>query len=259
MRAQSPESAPAPAASVLKDEPSTRVERILHGAEAAVAKTYRNRGLRLLQTFGRRSRAAREHANLRAVSAAGLPCTEPIEWSERRIAGFVTQSRLVTRFVEDCATVKHWLRELPPGDRRRARLSAAMGELLASMHERGMLWCAPMPRNFLLQGEPEVGRLLICDVPALVRFRGSIRGKAAGLIDLFDAAASRSRRGDLSRAERMRFLRSYARGDRGLARRLFCRLARTTELGHGVHKNLVMAFRTYILGAFRRRSAEPDA
>src|SRR5439155_15357974 len=81
---------------VLKDERSARVEVLGLGAGAVVRKVYRNRGLRLLQTFLRRSRAEREFENLRAATARGLPCTPPLGWCARCRAGFVLDSTLVT-------------------------------------------------------------------------------------------------------------------------------------------------------------------
>ena len=239
---------------VLKDEPATRIERIGCGDDAVVSKTYRNLGLRRLQSCFRPSRARREYDNLRAVEEAALPCTPPVRCSEQRRLCCVSSSELVTRFLPDCQPVKQWLQQLPPDQWQSRRwLVAQMGQLLAGMHQHGLLWCTPMPRNFLLQGPPGSGRVLLCDLPALVRFPHPIHATKSGLIDLFDAVTSPSRRREFSRGEQLRYLRAYCLGDRKLARRLLRQLRCRGPLGQRLRKNLVMAGRTYILGFFQRR------
>jgi tRNA A-37 threonylcarbamoyl transferase component Bud32 len=238
--------------SVLKDEPRTLVELLGRGEQACVRKVYRNRGLRLLQTFGRRSRAAREFANLTAIHRAGIPCTEPIACAEARRAGFVLASELVTRFVADAVPVKQLLQDTPrerAGERR--WIVERMGTLLAELHRAGILWAAARPRNFLLQGRPGRGRMLLCDAPGTVHSAHSIAGTRLALVDLFEAAASASRRREFSPRERLRLLRSYA-GDRAGARTLWRALARRTAFGHRLRKNFVMALHTYILAGSRR-------
>lgn len=244
---------------VLKDEPATLVELLGHGTGAVVCKTYRNSGLRWLQSCLRLSRARREHDNLRAVAAAGVPCTLPLGCSERRRHLGVVRSQLVTRFLPDCKPVKTWLQLLPRPRRERQWLVQQMGRLLAAMHRHGLLWCTPMPRNFLLQGLPGSGRLLVCDVPALVRFPRPIDGSRAALLDLFDAVASPSRRRDFSRQEQLRYLRAYCGGDRARARQLLAALWRRSAPGQRLRKNLVMAARTYVLAPWRRRQGSAGA
>lgn len=245
-------------ATVLKDEPGTRVERVGDGADAVVLKTYRNRGLRLLQTFGRRSRARREHDNLAAVAAAGIACTEPVGWHEQRRFGFVRRSTLVTRFVPDCQPLKTVLAGLAPARAfaTRRTILAAMGRVLHALHGAGIVWCTPMPRNFLLQGAPEQARLCVCDVPAAIRAAAPL---PTGLrdLDLHDAMFSRSRRHDFSATERWRYLLAALGEDRPTARTTWRRLATRSDWRHRLHKNLVMAWRTYILAPFRREPLPP--
>jgi tRNA A-37 threonylcarbamoyl transferase component Bud32 len=236
------------AAVVIKDEPAARVERLGSGADAVVRKTYRNRGLRLLQTFLRRARAEREHGNLALVAARGLPCAEPVGCSAERRFGFVLSSTLVTRYVADAQALKSALAGAPPAQRR--VLARALGELLGALHAAGVLWCTPMPRNVLVQGPPARPRLLLCDLPAAIDFGAAVPTRWA-LLDLFDAFASPSRRREWSRAERLRGLIAWARGDRSAARRAYRTLHRRSAAGHRLRKNLVMALRTYILGGLR--------
>jgi len=231
----------------LKKEPTVRVDLLGRGPEAVVRKTYLNMGLRLLQTIGRQSRAAREFANLTAAAAAGLPCTPALHWQEQRLLGFVRSSTLLTRFVADTRPLKAVLTELPSSSCTvRRRLAREIGRLLAQLHANGILWCTPMPRNFLLQGHPETGQLLLCDLPSAVHFPGTVP-PAAALLDLFDAAASPSRRRDFSRTERLRSLREYTGDDRDATRKLWRRLHRLSRRGHRWRKSALMALRTYIL------------
>ncbi|MBK8097197.1 MAG: hypothetical protein IPK26_08820 [Planctomycetes bacterium] len=243
---------------ILKDEPGTRVERIGDGADAVVSKTYHNHGLRLLQTFGRKSRASREHDNLAAVADAGIACTEPIGWREQRRLGFAISSTLVTRFVPDCRPLKAVLGELTPAHTfaTRRRIVAAMGRVLHALHRAGIAWCTPMPRNFLLQGAPEQAQLFVCDVPAAIRTAAPLP-RALQDLDLHDAVFSASRRRDFSAPERLRYLLAALGGDRTAARSTWRRLAARSGWRHRLHKNLVMAWRTYILAPFRHEPPKP--
>jgi hypothetical protein len=240
------------ARTVLKDEPATLVERLGDGAAAVVRKTYRNHGLRLLQTFFRRSRAEREFCNLAAVRAAGVPCLEPLAWSALRTGPFVPASVLITRFLADSRPLKDVLGELPfSAVRRRRQLLAAMGRALRELHAAGLLWCTAMPRNFLLLGDAAAGRVCLADLPAAVRFRQPLTDRLARL-DLYDAAFSPSRRRELSRGESLGLLRAYCAGDRARARALASALWRRSPLWQRLHKNLVMGVCTYILLPFSR-------
>lgn len=242
------------AAVVIKDELAARVERLGSGDDAVVQKTYRNRGLRLLQTFLRRARAEREYCNLALVAARGLPCAEPVGCSAERRFGFVRSSTLVTRFVADARPLKEALAEAPPAGRR--VLARALGELLGALHTAGVLWCTPMPRNVLVQGPPARPRLLLCDLPAAIDFGAAVPRRWA-LLDLFDAFASPSRRREWSRTERLRGLFAWARGDRRAALGAYGALHRRSAAGHRLRKNFIMALRTYILGGLRRPKNAP--
>jgi tRNA A-37 threonylcarbamoyl transferase component Bud32 len=238
---------------VLKDEPAATVVVRGTGPDAVVEKTYRNRGLRWLQSLWRKSRARREHDHLTAIAAAGIPCLQPMRWSERRRWQGVDESLLVTRFLPDATSLKEALQVTPRTDRARARLASAMGELLARLHRAGFLWCTPMPRNVLVAGDRTQARLVVCDTPACVPFRGSIHGSRRARIDLFLAAFSPSRRRDWSASERLRMLCGYVGGERTRARTLWRALARRRPLQNVVERALAMATFTYILAWIRPR------
>ncbi|MBL8754210.1 MAG: phosphotransferase [Planctomycetes bacterium] len=242
---------------VLKDEPAATVVVRGAGADAVVEKTYRNRGLRWLQSMCRRSRAQREHDHLAAITAAGIPCLQPVRWAERRRLLGVDESLLVTRLLPDATSLKAALQAMPPTDRTRGRLAESLGGLLAAMHRAGFLWCTPMPRNVLVVGDLAHARLAVCDTPACVPFRGSIHGGRRARIDLFLAAFSPSRRRDWSAVERLRLLCGYSGGDRAAARKLWRTLARRRPLQNVVERALAMATFTYILAWIRPRPHPP--
>ena len=241
--------------STLKDEPAVTVEVLGTGDAAVVRKTYRNLGVRWLQSFGRRSRARREFDNLGAVARTGVRCTRAVAWLEQRRLGCVDQSTLVTTFVPECKTLKRVLAALPPAEhgRTRARLATAMGRLLAQLHRGGFLWCTPMPRNVLVVGNPTSADLAVCDTPAGIDLGRSVLGHRLAHIDLFLAAFSPSRRIDFSATERLRWLLGYCEDDRVAARALWHALERRSVLRHDVSRALAMLWHTYILLPWRRR------
>jgi hypothetical protein len=241
---------------VLKDEPAALVELLGTGSAAVVRKTYRNFGLRLLQTFLRRPRAEREHRNLLLAAARDLPCTPPIACSAQRSLGFVRSSTLVTGYLPAVSTFKQALAAARALPGQRQMLVAALGALLRRVHDAGVLWCTAMPRNVLVRTDAAQPHLLLCDLPAAVDYGRPLPQSAAG-IDLFDACASHSRRLEMSRAERYRCLLAYARGNRAEAGRWWRLLAERTALGHRIRKNLVMALRTYILPAATLTRTKP--
>lgn len=244
---------------VVKDEAEATVEVLGLGADAVVAKTYRNRGLRWLQTLGRKSRAQREHENLAAIVAAGVPCVEPLGWSAARRWLGVDASTLLTRFLPDCVPLRDVLRASPPlASRARAALATAMGALVARLHRSGFLWCTPMPRNVLVVGDVAAARLVVCDTPSVVRTGRDLHAGRLARIDLFLGAFSPSRRRDWSRVERLRWLLGYANGERALARRLWRVMQRRRPLQNAIERALAMATLTYVRGRLRPQREGPS-
>lgn len=239
---------------VLKDTPEARVERLGDGEHAVVRKTYQNRGMRWLQSLWRQSRAHREHDRLAAIAAAGVPCLQPLAWSEQRRFGGVTSSTLVTRWLPDAVALKQVLRDLHPAAfRARSTLATAMGALVGAMHHAGFLWNTPMPRNALVVGDPAQARLVVCDPPSCLVLGRDLHGKRLARIDLFLGAFSPSRRTDWSRSERLRWLLGYTAGDRDAARGLWRRLVHRRSLQNVVERALATAAFTYIVGPRRAR------
>lgn len=245
---------------VLKQERATTVEVLGQGEDAVVRKVYRNLGTRWLQSFGRRSRAQREYDNLRAVERTGSLCTRALAWTAKRRFLCIDESTLVTHFVQPSSSLKEVLAGLPHDGSAATRrlLAEAMGQLLATLHRGGFLWCTPMPRNVLVVGAPEQGQLAVCDTPAGIDFGRSIHGAPLGTIDLFDAVFSPSRRRDFSGPERLRWLLAYCAGDRAEARRLWRTVAPRSVFAHDARRALVMFWHTYILLPLRRRRSNPQ-
>jgi tRNA A-37 threonylcarbamoyl transferase component Bud32 len=240
---------------VLKREQATTVEVLGAEDDAVVRKVYRNLGTRWLQSFARRSRAQREYDNLRAVERTGSSCTQALAWSAKRRLLCIDESTLVTRFLPASPPLKKVLAELPRegSAATRRHLAEAMGQLLATLHRGGFLWCTPMPRNVLVVGAPERGELAVCDTPAGIDFGRSIHGTPLCTIDLFDAAFSPSRRRDFSSPERFRWLLAYCAGDREAARRLWRKVAPRSVFAHDARRALAMFWHTYILLPLRLR------
>lgn len=240
---------------VLKDEPDTLVVRLVvptpaGGSDAIVEKTYRVRGLRWLQSWWRKSRAQREHDHLATIVRAGVPCLAPIGWSATKRFPFgFRDSTLRTRFLPDSVPLKQVLRTLHRDGadaRTRGRLAAAMGALVADLHAAGVLWCTPMPRNVLVQGDPALAQLAVCDTPACIAAGRSLRHSRLCRIDLFLGAFSPSRRRDWSRTERLRWLLGYTHGERQAARTLWRTMARRGSLQNECERALAMATLTYV-------------
>lgn len=240
---------------VLKDEPDTLVEQLVAlaangGSDTIVVKTYRVHGLRWLQSWWRKSRAQREHDHLATIVRAGVPCLQPLGWSAvKRVPFGFRSSTLQTRFLADSTPLKQVLRTLgrSGGDARiRGRLAAAMGTLVADLHQAGVLWCTPMPRNVLVQGAPVQARLAVCDTPACIRTDRSLHGSRLCRIDLFLGAFSPSRRRDWSRTERLRWLLGYTRGERAAARALWRTMARRSSLQNELERAFAMVVWTYV-------------
>jgi len=238
---------------VLKGEPAVVVELLGTGDQAVVRKTYRNLGLRWLQSFGRRSRAEREFENLHAVARAGVGCTPARGWFERRRWCCVDESTLVTSFVPATSTLKQVLAGLPRSTHTRAQLAAAMGHLVAQLHRGGFLWGTPMPRNVLVVGDPARGQLAVCDTPAGIQLGRPLHGSRLALIDLFLAAFSPSRRVDFSATERLRWLRAYCDGDPATIRRLWRQLTRRGVFLNEASRAFAMSWHNYILRPMRSR------
>ncbi|MEZ5964652.1 MAG: lipopolysaccharide kinase InaA family protein [Planctomycetota bacterium] len=192
---------------MLKEDLTSRVERVLDEGRSLIRKTYTPRPFFLWRTFLAPSKARREHDNLRALVQAGVPVTAPIAWRETRVLGCVPSCQLWLADAGDVPNLKAMLGgDLALG--RRRSLLVAFGRLLRRLHAAGFVSLTAFPRNVVVTGDQEDG-LLWCDQPYLVRRPVDANGAAARL-DLFDALFTPGRASMLSRGDKMRTLVAYA-------------------------------------------------
>jgi hypothetical protein len=192
---------------VLKEDLTSRVERVTSAQGTLIRKSYAPRAFFLWRTFLAPSKARREHDNLLALAAAGIPVTLPVAWEESRVLGCVPQCRL---WLVDAGEVRN-LKEVLARDRsvgRRRGLLAAFGALLAQVHRAGFVSLTAYPRNVVVV-DAEPPSLLLCDQPYLVRKAAAAAGRGVR-VDLFDALFTPGRASTLSRADKLRALRAYS-------------------------------------------------
>ncbi len=205
-RAPGSDSDPSEGISVLKEQSGTRVE--LSGRGRTVRKTFRVPAHLRWRTFGLASRAEREAENLGRLREAGIPAVRPVDWSESRTLGFVTECTLETEFIE-ARPLEELLRDDQAPEVRLSVITRC-GHLLRQLHEAGFLCLSLQLRNVLVDAELE---LHILDQPRLLAYPRSLLGTRPALIDLWDAAYSEGRRGYLSSDEVRSLVLAYCAGD----------------------------------------------
>jgi hypothetical protein len=205
---------------VLKEDQTSRVERVLLDAGSVVRKTYVPRPLFLWRTFLAPSKAKREHDNLQALLGAGVPVSAPLAWDEVRVAGCVPSSIL---WLEDLGEVDNLKQAFSGPTPHRPRLVSAYARLLRRVHDAGFVSLTAYPRNVLVVAAA-AGHLVLCDQPYLVRRTLGV-GLAGAAIDLYDAFFTASRTRSLRRSERWRALLAYC-GEPAAARAMWRRLVR---------------------------------
>jgi hypothetical protein len=230
---------------VLKDEPLTKVEVVALGDLRAVRKTYATPPSLRWRTFCTPSRAYREYRGLSAAFGRGVPCVEPLGWTETRRRLCARTSTVFTRLVEAAPSVKQLLRGDGVDARARTALAVALGRLLRQLHQAGVVSCRMMPRNVLVRSQ-EPWDLLLCDLPAAVPFRSAVRSPLLASIDLYDAMFSWSRTLEMSRVQRWRALLSYHDGATLPARRDWRRLVRRPAWKNRMLKAVLVCWDSYL-------------
>jgi serine/threonine protein kinase len=198
-------------ARIIKQGPHRSVYRVCLGDLDFHLKHYPVTNRRAwLRGLVRPSKARREYERSLAVAARGVPTFEPLAIGESTEPA---ASYLLTRTLPDAVPLGAFL-EAPPADwnaRLRQRLAAAVAQLLARMHDAGVIHDDLHPGNILLQrGLDEEIRLYLIDLHA-VRLDNSLSWPVArdNLVILnrwFSLRACRS--------DRLRFWHAYcaARG-----------------------------------------------
>ncbi|MGQ0552000.1 MAG: lipopolysaccharide kinase InaA family protein [Planctomycetota bacterium] len=201
---------------LLGESPQSRVTLVPGGR---IVKEYRTRGLwpALRQAAGL-SRARSAWLGARRCEVLGLPTPRALALVERRGGGAL----LVTKALSEPLSVRTYLEQFAPGRdaARRRGLADAVGRIVGCLARAGLRHDDLSTKNLLLSSEA---------LPAARDLRGALPAGAPAvqLIDLdnlrlgpsFDRAAVVRMLGQLAdvpasvtRADRQRFLRGYARG-----------------------------------------------
>jgi hypothetical protein len=183
-------------------------------------KIYAYAGAWRLRTVFIVARAGREYRNLLRLSELGFNVPRPVAWGQARTLGFVSESFILTRAVENAVELRTFIdepgaRPLPPPAERR-RLIEDFARTLRRAHEERFFVHTLRFRNLLLAREGEGHKLYVIDVPFAGIWRWRLFPCAGRVRDL--AVLMKGARQLLSRTERMRFARAYG-ADRALLRK----------------------------------------
>jgi hypothetical protein len=184
-------------------------------------KVYAYSGLWRLRTIFIVSRAGREYRNLLRLAGLGFNVPRPVAFGQARTLGLVSQSFVMTRAIEDAASIWSFLHEprtvpIPFPDRsERLRLIAEFARVLRRAHEGRFFIHTLRSKNVLLTRSGAGYEINLIDVPFAGIWRWRIFSRAGRVRDL--ATLLKWARQLLSRTERMRFAKAYG-ADRSLIR-----------------------------------------
>jgi hypothetical protein len=185
-------------------------------------KIYAYAGLWRLRTVFIVSRAGREYRNLLRMAELGFRVPRPAAYGQARTLGFVSESFIMTRAVEDAVDLNLLIDDpaacpfpLPSAAERR-RLIADFAATLRRAHEEKFFVHTLRFKNLLLAREGAEYRLWVIDVPFAGIWRWRLLPGAGRVRDL--AVLMRGARRLLGRTDRMRFARAYG-ADRALLRK----------------------------------------
>ncbi|HKY86229.1 MAG TPA: lipopolysaccharide kinase InaA family protein [Pseudorhodoplanes sp.] len=206
---------------VLRSVPRRRVMYVPGTPALLVKQFFDRRAFDVIKTMLRGAPALQEWRALREAERRGLPVPEPFGLGRRR-----GQSLLLSEFVESAISLQDFAGTKHGVDTRRAIIREVAG-LIRRMHDAGFYQRDLHLGNLLLRQRPEREYFLLdlqrVDVDP-VFFRLGKRWR--------DLSALGGGCGDLSRADRLRFLRAYLRGTARLCadeRRLISTLERRVQ------------------------------
>ena len=182
-------------------------------------KIYAYAGLWRLRTLFIVARAGREAANLRRLRELGFKAPEPVAWGQARTLGFVSESFLLTRAVENAVELRKLIDDpgaapFPlPDARERRRLVVEFARTLRRAHDERYFIHTLRFKNLLLAREGERYALYVIDVPFAGIGRYKLVPSWGRIRDV--AVLMKGARQLLSRTDRMRFARAYG-ADRAL-------------------------------------------
>lgn len=185
----------------------------LHGA-ACIVKRYCNRGLlRRIKSLVRPSRARQEFRAALAISRAGIPTPAPLCLAELRRAGLVAASLVVLELIGNAQELQEVFFATGgcPGSERR-EIVAGFGRLTGRIFQQGIFQSDYSLNNFLLQADRAGRRIFFVDFEK-VRMRPALDWPTKIWL-----LAKLNRVGrQVSRTDRLRFLRAYAEQDPGIS------------------------------------------
>jgi tRNA A-37 threonylcarbamoyl transferase component Bud32 len=212
-RLEHPETLLKPPAEPLKQSlPGREVVRVRLGQSAGaevVVKHSTPRGLaEAIKWSWRGSTAVRAFELAQRLRAQGLVTAPPVAAGERRTAGLLRESYLLTEFIGD-ATPLHLVNAHCADRQRRIGIVRSLARLYAAMHDTGFYHCDPSQANFLVVSQPD-GRdaVALVDLDGLRQRREINARAAAGDLRRFLV------RGRVPRRERAWFMVVYSRSRR---------------------------------------------
>jgi tRNA A-37 threonylcarbamoyl transferase component Bud32 len=170
----------------------------------------------------RRSKARRELAVAEALHARGIDTPLPFAAGEARAGAYLRCCYLLIPVLDEARDFLELWSRSGISRAERASWASALGQLARRLHDAGLLQEDFAPNNFLLQ-RGHSPRILPIDFE-----RARIRRTVAAADRLGMLATLDRHLAGASAANRMRFLRAYAGGDRGAARRWWRRLTRAS-------------------------------
>ena len=182
-------------------------------------KLYAYSGLWRLRTLFIVARAGREFRNLRKMKELGFRVPEALAWGQARSLGFVSESFLLTRAVENAIELRKLIddpRSAPfplPGFRERRKLVVEFARTLRRAHAERYFIHTLRFKNLLLAKEGDAYALHVIDVPFAGIWRHRLFPGLGRIRDL--AVLMKGARQLLSKTDRMRFARAYG-ADRAL-------------------------------------------
>jgi tRNA A-37 threonylcarbamoyl transferase component Bud32 len=155
------------------------------------------------------SRARRAQVGAQRLAAAGLRAPALLALAERRGAGGVRESFLLTRFIAGAEPLPVALARLRAERRARRALLDAIGAAVGALHAAGLDHRDLKPSNLLVDAAGGVAFLDLEALAPLGPFAWRRRVRALGLLEAF----ARDLHPWLSAADRARCLRAYLRAE----------------------------------------------